>query len=102
MGGISGGVKAAQSGWIIVVAAASIAAYTGNATPYVAPSQLPGGTADAGIYLFGSILVVGFGGAALMALAAGDSWQDADGETDPTLGEPEVTGRETYTGAIDG
>ena len=45
---------------------------------------------------------LGFGGAALTALAAGDPWQDADGETDPTLGEPEVTGRETYTGVIDG
>ena len=102
MGRTSGGVKAAQSGWIIVVAAASIAAYTGNATPYVAPSQLPGGTADPGIYLFGSILVVGFGGAALMALVAGDSWQDMDEETDLTLGESGVTGRGTYTGVIDG
>ena len=102
MGGISGGVKAAQFGWILVVAAASIAAYTGNATPYVAPSQLPGGTTDPGIYLFGSILVVGFGGSALMALVAGDSWQDMDEETDLTLGESGVTGRGTYTGVIDG
>jgi hypothetical protein len=102
MGGTSGGVRAAQFGWIIVVAAASIAAYTGNATPYVAPSQLPGGTADAGTYMFGSILVVGFGGSALMALVAGDSWQDMDEETDLTLGESGVTGRGTYTGVIDG
>ena len=102
MGGTSGGVRAAQFGWIIVVAAASIAAYTGNATPYVAPSQLPGGTADAGTYMFGSILVVGFGGSALMVLVAGDSWQDMDEETDLTLGESGVTGRGTYTGVIDG
>ena len=102
MGGTSGGVRAAQFGWIIVVAAASIAAYTGNATPYVAPSQLPGGTTDAGAYMFGSILVVGFGGAALMPLVAGDSWQDMDEETDLTLGESGVTGRGTYTGVIDG
>jgi hypothetical protein len=102
MGGRSSGVRAAQFGWIIVVAAASIAAYTGNATPYVAPSQLPGGTTDAGAYMFGSILVVGFGGAALMALGVGDSWQDMDEETDLTLGESGVTGRGTYTGVIDG
>ena len=93
---------AAQFGWIIVVAAANIAAHASNATPYIAPSQLPGGTVDAGTYVFGSILTVGFGGAALMALAAGDSWQDTDEETDLTLGESGVTDRGTYTGAIDG
>lgn len=81
----------------------SIVSYTGNATPYVEPSQLPaGGTADAGVYMFGTILVVGFGGAALVSLVRGDSWQQMDEETDLTLADSGVTGRGTYTGVIDG
>jgi hypothetical protein len=96
-------VRVVQFVWILAVAAGSIVSYTGNATPYVEPSQLPaGGTADAEMYMFGTILVVGFGGAVAIALAAGDQWQKMNDKTDLTLTDSGVTGRGTYVGTING
>lgn len=96
-------MRVVQFVWILAVAAGSIVSYTGNATPYVEPSQLPaGGTADAEMYMFGTILVVGFGGAVAIALAAGDQWQKMNDKTDLTLTDSGVTGRGTYVGTING
>ncbi len=95
------GTRLVQMVWILIVAAASITSYTGNARPYIEPSQLPGGTSSPGTYLFGAILVVGFGGAAVIALASGDKWAGMAEQTNLTLEDSGVTGKGTYAGTID-
>jgi len=88
--------------WILLVAAAAITSYTGNARPYIEPSQLPGGTSSPEAYIFGAILVVGFGGAALIAVSSGDPWKEMAEQTNLTLDDSGVTGNGTYSGAVDG
>lgn len=96
-------IRLVQFGWIAAVAAVLITAYSGNATAYITPSQLPaGGTGDAGGYIFGGILVIGFGGAAVIGLLGGSSWKGMQKETDLVLTDSGLLSNGQYVGTVRG
>jgi hypothetical protein len=96
-------VRLVQFGWILSVAAVLIVTYSGNATPYITVSQLPaGGTGDAGMYMFGGILVVGFGGAGLIGIFGGSSWKGMRDQTDLELTDSGLISDGQYVGKVRG
>lgn len=89
--------------WFVLSALSIIAIYTGNAEPYVAPSQLPaGGTPEAGMYMFGMIAVVSFGGLAAISLLSPNRWKGMQEHTDLTLEDDGLLSTGKYTGDIHG
>ncbi len=72
--------------WIVVSGFVLLAIYTGNAEPYVAASQLPGGDATLpNMYMFGTIALVSLGPPLLAKLRSRGKWSQIQDETSLTL-----------------
>lgn len=87
----------AQAVWFLVSAAAVIAAYTGNAEPYVSPSQLPGGgTSSAGMYMFLAGAALALAGILVISRFKAGAWkglsEGTDLEPEGGLGSSDLTG----------
>lgn len=89
-----------EAGWILLVVGGVIAAYTGNAEPFVAAGDLPGGeSANKLPYMVGIAVGLSVAGLALGTLLKGDQWAAMAEETELTpddsgglLGEPDLVG----------
>lgn len=96
-------MEAATPAWFILVMGLAIALYTGQAEPYVSPSQLPGGP----LYMFGGAVVAFVAG--LFVISSIDSriksgqWKQVGKQANLT---PErggaLSGKPDLTGTVDG
>jgi len=86
-----------QMVWMAGAAFALLAIYTGNAEPFVAASQLPGGDASLpNIYMLGTIGVASLGPPLLKKLLTPDKWTRIQDETALTLED------DVFSGSING
>lgn len=85
-------------GWFLVVAAATILVFSGNARPYVAPPQLPGRPFS----VFGVGIAAALAGLAVISLHRRRSWKRAGRRIGLTPERGGLLGAPELTGSIDG